>query len=141
MTIDRYGRETPKHAHGTENLKRPTSSTKQLMDAVVRLYDRIIDKDLLVRRINITFTHIKNENVAEEELRGGYEQLDLFTDYTAERAQREEEQAALAKERKRQETVIAIQKKYGKNSMLKGMNFEDGATTKERNHQIGGHKA
>ena len=141
VTIDRYGRETPKHAHGTENLKRPTSSTKQLMDAVVRLYDRIINKDLLVRRINITFTHIKKEDVAEEELRGGYEQLDLFTDYAAERAQREEEQAALAKERKRQETVIAIQKKYGKNSMLKGMNFEDGATTKERNHQIGGHKA
>ena len=82
-----------------------------------------------------------HENVAEEELRGGYEQLDLFTNYAAERTQREEEQAALAKERKRQETVIAIQKKYGKNSMLKGMNFEDGATTKERNHQIGGHKA
>lgn len=141
ITIDRYGRETPKHAHGTENLGRFTSSTKIIMEAVSRLFDRIVNKELLVRRVNLTFAHIQGEDEAENEQVKGYEQLDLFTDYEAERIQREEEQATLAKERKRQEAVLAIQKKYGKNSMLKGMNFEEGATTKERNHQIGGHKA
>ena len=138
VAIDRYGRKVPKHAHGTANLDRPTSSTKLITEAVMKLYDRIVGRDMLVRRITIAACNvIPEENVPEEQPL----QLDLFTDYEEAEKRREQEKTALAKEHSLQKAVIKIKKKYGKNSVLKGMNFEEGATAKERNGQIGGHKA
>ena len=139
VTIDRYGRRIPKHAHGTTNLKRQTSSTKMITDAVIELYDRIIDRNLLIRRINITANRLVDENsVKKEEV---YEQLDLFTDYEAQRKKKEEEEAALDREKRMQEAMLSIKKKFGKNAVLKGINLQEGATAKDRNEQIGGHKA
>ena len=139
VTIDRYGRRIPKHAHGTTNLKRQTSSTKMITDAVIELYDRIVDRNLLVRRINITANRLVDENsVKKEEV---YEQLDLFTDYEAQRKKQEEEEAALDREKRMQEAMLSIKKKFGKNAVLKGMNLQEGATARDRNEQIGGHKA
>lgn len=139
ISIDVYGRKIPKHAHGTINLKRQTSSSNMIIDAALELYDRIINKSLLVRRINIVANHVINENDIEHEEQ--YEQLDLFTDYDEVLLKRKEEDAKLLRERKMQEAVLSIKKKYGKNAVLKGMNFEEGATAISRNSQIGGHKA
>lgn len=139
ITVDHYGRRIPKHAHGTVNLGRQTSSTKLIMDAVMDLYDRIVDKNLLVRRINVVANRLVDEGSVQAE--ETYEQLDLFTDYTAVSKSRAEEEKVLAKERKLQEAMLSVKKKYGKNAMLKGMNLEEGAMTIERNNQIGGHKA
>ena len=139
ITIDRYGRKVPKHAHGTINLKRQTSSTQMLMDAVMELYDRIVDKDLLIRRINITANKLVDEHTVTND--DAYEQLDFFTDYEAVKKQREKEKADLERERHMQEAMLNIKKKYGKNAILKGMNLQEGATAKDRNAQIGGHKA
>lgn len=136
---DRYGRRVPKHAHGSTNLPAQTSSTRLILDAVMELYDRIIDDRLLARRINVTANHIKKETEAAK--KECYEQLDLFTDYEAVQRARREEEEALRKERRIQEAVLDIKKKYGKNAILKGMNFEEGATARQRNSQIGGHKA
>ena len=139
VTIDRYGRRIPKHAHGTTNLKRQTSSTKMIMDAVIKLYDRIVDRNMLIRRINITANRLVDESsVKKEEV---YEQLDLFTDYEAQRKKQEEEEAALDREKRMQEAMLNIKKKFGKNAVLKGMNLQEGATARDRNEQIGGHKA
>lgn len=139
VTTDMYGRKVPKHAHGTTNLKTPTSSTKVITKAVLELYDTIINRELLARRITIVANRLVDENtIIKEE---SYEQLDLFTDYTARQKEREEESADMAKERKLQEAMLSVKKKYGKNAMLKGMNLQEGATTMERNKQIGGHKA
>ena len=108
------------------------------MSAALALFDRIIDKKLLVRRLYLTAAHVLEEGeIPMKEA----EQLDLFTDYAAQEARQDREEAALAKERKMQETLLAIKKKYGKNAILKGMNLEEGATAKSRNTQIGGHKA
>ena len=139
ITTDHYGRQVPKHAHGTANLNRQTSSTKLIIDAVMDLYTRIVDRNLLVRRINITANHVLNENDVKEEK--SYEQLDLFTDYEAMQKEKEEEDATLLREKKMQLAILDIKKKYGKNAILKGTNFEEGAMTIERNKQIGGHKA
>ena len=139
IKADRYGRNVPKHAHGTTNLMEPTSSTKRITDAVMKLYDEIVNPKLLVRRINITANHLEEETKAKEA--ASFEQLDLFTDYDALIKEREEENAKLEKERKLQEAMLSVKKRYGKNAMLKGMNLLDGATTMERNRQIGGHKA
>lgn len=139
VTTDRYGRKVPKHAHGTINLKRQTSSTQMLMDAVMELYDRIVDKDLLIRRINITANKLADEHTVAND--DAYEQLDFFTDYEAVKKQREKEKADLDRERHMQEAMLSIKKKYGKNAILKGMNLQEGATAKDRNAQIGGHKA
>ena len=139
VTIDRYGRRIPKHAHGTTNLKRQTSSTKMITDAVIELYDRIVDRNLLVRRINITANRLVDESSVKKE--EAYEQLDLFTDYEAQRKKREEEEAALDREKRMQEAMLSIKKKFGKNAVLKGMNLQEGATARNRNEQIGGHKA
>ena len=134
ITIDRYGRKIPKHAHGTINLEHKTSSTKIITEAVMKLYDRIIDKRLLTRRINITANNVIDEEKAEREDR--YEQIDLFNNYKEVEANKNKEK----KERNLQRSILDIKKKYGKNAILKGMNFEDGATTIERNEEVGGHK-
>ena len=141
VTTDRYGRQTPKHAHGTANLGGMTSSTKKIMDAVMELYDRIVNPAFSVRRVTITANRLTDERTAEKTDKAEYVQLDLFTDYAALEREREEEKNRLAKERKLQEAVLAAKKKYGKNAILKGTNLQEGATTIERNRQIGGHKA
>ena len=138
-TVDYYGRRVPKHAHGTINLKNRTSSTKMIMDAVMELFDRIVDSNLLVRRLNLTANKVVAEGSVTEVRQ--YEQLDLFTDYAAEEKKREEEKLTLEREKRMQQAVLSIKKKYGKNAILKGMNLQEGATTMERNNQIGGHKA
>ncbi len=135
ITIDRYGRNIPKHAHGTINLDHKTSSTKIIEKMATELYDRIINKNLLTRRINLTANKVVSEEIAEKE--NSYTQIDLFTNYTAEDEKREKE----LQERELQRSILNIKKKYGKNAILKGMNFEEGATTIERNSQIGGHKS
>ena len=139
VTIDRYGRRVPKHAHGTTNLNRQTSSTMLITDAVMELYGRIVDKNLLIRRINITANRLVDENSAKKEEK--YEQLDLFTDYKAKEQEQVKEEAALEREKRMQQTMLTIKKKFGKNAILKGMNLQEGATAKDRNEQIGGHKA
>ena len=139
VTVDRYGRMVPKHAHGSANLNRQTSSTKLIMDAVMELYDRIVNPKLLIRRVTVVANHLVEESGVKEA--PVFEQMDLFTDYEALNKEREEESARLKKERKLQEAMLAVKKKYGKNAILKGMNLEEGAMTIERNNQIGGHKA
>lgn len=139
VTIDHYGRKVPKHAHGTTNLGRKTSSTKLITDAVMELYDRIVNPKLLVRRITLTANRVVDEKSVAEEY--SYVQMNLFTDYEAEAKKREEEQAELEREKRIQQAVLSIKKKFGKNAILKGMNLQEGATTLDRNNQIGGHKA
>ena len=135
ITTDHYGRRIPKHAHGTGNLNGHTSSTRRIMEAVTELFDRIVDPALLVRRLNITANHVIRES--ETSANAECEQLDLFADP----AQQENSAQEAEREKRRQKAVLTIRKKYGKNAILKGMNFEEGATAKERNEQIGGHKA
>lgn len=137
---DHYGRQVPKHAHGTANLGKHTSSTKLIIEAVASLYDRIVNPDLLVRRLNLSTNHIIGEESAGR-LEGVPVQLDLFTDYEALKAQKKAEKEAQAKERRMQETLLNIKRRFGKNSILRGLNLEEGATAIERNKQIGGHKA
>ena len=139
VTTDYYGRQVPKHAHGTANLERMTSSSRLITEAVMSLYDRIINPDLLIRRINLTTNNVVEESKASEH--NTPIQLDLFTDYEELERKRNEEKAALEKERKMQEAVLSIKKRFGKNAILKGLNYEEGATAKDRNQQIGGHKA
>lgn len=136
---DRYGRTLPKSAHGTQSLGELTSSTQKLMDAATVLFDRIIDPNLLIRRMYLVANHVIPESDAPQPAR--CEQLDLFTDYAAEQERRRAEQAALERERKLQQAALAIKSKYGKNALLKGMNLEKGATAIERNGKIGGHNA
>ena len=133
ITVDRYGRKIPKHAHGTAGLGQYTSSTMKIVDAMLSLYDRITDPALLVRRVNLVANHV----LEEAQIPDQSEQLNLFTDPQS----REKEDAALAREKKKQQAMLAIQKKYGKNAVLKGFNLEKGATAIDRNRQIGGHKA
>lgn len=137
---DHYGRQIPKHAHGTANLDGHTSSTRKIMCAVSDLFDRIVDKNLLVRRLNIVANHVLPEADAPKK-NDGFEQLDLFTDYAALEVKQEQERAELEREKKMQQAMLTIKKKFGKNAILKGMNLEEGATAKDRNAQIGGHKA
>ena len=140
VVTDRYGRQIPKHAHGTENLESFTSSTQKVVEAASVLYDRIVDKNLLIRRMNITANNIVEEKAAPQKNKS-YQQLDLFTDYAAEEEQEKQEALRLDRERKLQEATITIKKKFGKNAILKGMSLQEGATAKNRNEQIGGHKA
>ncbi len=125
---DRYGREIPKHAHGTLGLGRYTSSSKLIREAAAELFDRLVDKRLLVRRLNISAEHVISEADARRLEEGKAEQLDLFTDYAALEADRQAEEEMLKRERRAQEAEIEIRKRFGKNAILKGMNFEDGAT-------------
>ena len=140
VTKDHYGRgDVPKHAHGTANLGKHTSSTKLILEAVSDLFDRVVDKNLLARRVNVTANHVIPESSVSKA--AAFEQLDLFTDYEAVRARQAEEDAETQREKKIQKAVISIKKKHGKNAILKGMNLEEGATTVDRNNQIGGHRA
>jgi DNA polymerase V len=138
VTTDHYGRRVPKSAHGSVNLEGWTSSTRKITEAVTSLYDRIVDPALLIRRVNITAGHVIDEERAEE--KPAYEQMNLFTDFVMNEDSKKEE-AALDKERKAQDAILEIRKKFGKNAVLRGMNLEEGATARERNRQIGGHKA
>ncbi len=135
VTTDHYGRKIPKHAHGTANLGRQTASTSLITDAVMALYDRIVDKNLLVRRITIGANNVVEE--ASLPRQEAFQQMDLFSDPEETKKQ----EADLEREKRRQQTVLKIKKKYGKNAILKGMNLQEGATAKDRNAQIGGHKA
>ena len=128
VKTDHYGRKIPKHAHGTENFPNATASLKIISDTVSKLYDRIIDKKLLVQRITLSVGKVHSKQDVE------YQQLNLFTDYAVLKKEQE-------KEKKLQESLLSIKKKYGKNAILRGINYEEGATTIERNEQIGGHKA
>ena len=141
VKTDRYGRKVPKHAHGTTNLDEPSSSTKLITEAVMELYDRIIDKNLLVRRITVAANHLTDEAAAHTRKQEDFVQMDLFTDYETLEKQKQENEARLQKERALQEAVLSVKKKFGKNAILKGMNLEEGATGAQRNNQIGGHKA
>lgn len=136
--FDPYGRPCPKHAHGTGNLDRWTSSTQRIMSVMMDLYDRIVDPDLTIRRVNVVAVNLITEDQIPKD---APEQLDLFTDYEALEKQKEEERKQDARERRIQEATLAIQGRYGKNSLLKGFNFMEGATTRARNGQIGGHRA
>ena len=139
MTTDHYGRKIPKHSHGTANLGGYMASTSRILKEMMALYDRVADKNLLVRRLNVTANHILPESrVPREEPEV---QLDLFSDRLAEEKRRQQEEADMQREKRRQKAILTIQKKYGKNALLKGMNLEEGATARERNSQIGGHKA
>lgn len=139
VTVDRYGRSVPKPAHGTVNFGKYTSSAKVITNAVTESFDSIVNRKLLIRRITITAAHVIDEaDVIKDEKP---EQLNFFIDYEAVSAKRKAESDELARERKMQETVIKIKKKFGKNAILKGMNLSEGATAKDRNRQIGGHKA
>lgn len=138
ISTDAYGRKIPKSAHGTARTSFPTSSTKFIMKSVLGLYDRIVDKSLTIRRINMSFQHVVPiQSIEGKEF---YEQIDLFSQ-PVKKEDIQKEKKELNQEQQLQKAIISIKKKYGKNSILKGMNLEKGATTKERNNQIGGHKA
>ena len=130
---DFYGRKIPKSAHGTINLDHKTCSSKLLTNAAVKLYEDIVNKDLLIRKIYVVVNNVVNEKQAEEK---PFEQMNLFTDYEKDKKDRVKEE----KEKKMQSAILDIKKKYGKNSIIKGMDLEEGATTIQRNTQVGGHK-
>ncbi|MDE6260450.1 MAG: DNA methylase [Oscillospiraceae bacterium] len=139
VTTDRYGRQIPKHAHGTANLDEYTASAKRITAAILELFDRIVNKDLLVRRLYLTANRVAEEgSVSPSPI---MEQLDLLTDEKAIQAKKAADEAALAREKKLQETMLGIKSKFGKNAILKGTNLMDGATAADRNGRIGGHKA
>ena len=140
IELDFYGREAPKRAHGSENLPRRTSSGRVITDAMLRLYDRIVKKELLIRRMYVVANHVEPEMREEKEEKPLYEQLDMFTDYEALEREKKAEEEKLERERRLQKAVLAIQKKFGKNALLKGTNLQEGATAIERNGQVGGHK-
>ena len=138
VTLDHYGRPAPKPAHGSQNIGRFTSSGKILTNAMMDLFDRIIDPELLIRHIYVIFNHV----LAEEAVPGNREigQRDLFTDYTAIERQEEITRKELERENRLQKSILSLQQRYGKNVVLKGMSLQDNATQKERNEQIGGHR-
>ena len=134
LETDRYGRRVPKQAHGSENIGRFTASSKLIVEATMALFEKIVNPQLLVRRMYIVANHILSED--SPQAKQSTEQLDMFTDY----AQKQEEEASLAKEKSIQKAVLGLQKKYGKNAVIKGLNLKEGATGIERNKMIGGHK-
>ena len=142
ITMNYYGKPVPKHAHGTFKFKKPTSSSRLIMNGAAELFDRYVDPDLLIRRLNLTTNHVKDEVILNANpSTENYEQLDLFTDYEALDKQKKAEKARLEKERRMQEAQLKIKQRFGKNAILRGLNFEEGATAKDRNKQIGGHRA
>ena len=141
IATDFYGRQVPRHAHGSVKLEGYTSSSRRIVEAAMALYDRIVDKNLLVRRMYVVANHTRNEAEIRAEQTSASVQLDMFTDYAAEARREAQAEADRDRERKQQEVVLAIKAKYGKNAILRGMNLEDGATARDRNSQIGGHRA
>ena len=140
ITNNYYGKPVPKHAHGTYNFDRPTSLSSWLMDGAAELFDKHVNADLLIRRLNITANHVIPEEIALKQ-DNAPQQLDLFTDYEALEKQKQAEKAKTDKERRMQEVQLRIKQRFGKNAILRGLNFDEGATAKDRNNQIGGHKA
>ena len=137
VTIDYYGRAIPKHAHGTINLDYKTSSSKIITEAMIKLYDRIINPKLSVRRVTMAATKLASEE--EEKGKVRYRQLDLFSSLDDENNKLDYDREVLKEENNLQNAMLKIKEKYGKNAILKGMDLEDGATTRDRNRQIGGH--
>ena len=140
ITTNYYGKAVPKHAHGTYNFDMPTSSSQLIMNGAAELFDHCVNPDLLIRRLNLTTNHVVSEASVSVQQKTPL-QLDLFTDYEALEKQRQQEQERFAKERRMQEAQLRIKQRFGKNAILRGLNFNEGATAKERNAQIGGHKA
>ena len=138
-TSDRYGRLAPKEAHGTAPLPAATSSTKVILDAVTALFDRIVRRDFSIRRINVVADNVVPESLTQTDTGGG--QIDMFSDRAAEEEKIQRERAAAKKEKKKQKALIGIKKRFGKNAILRGFDYEEGATSRERNAQVGGHKA
>lgn len=138
-TKDNYGREIPKHAHGTTNLKKPTSSTRLITEAVMELFDRVVNPILLVRRLNIVAERVVDEDSVKD--MDMPEQLTLFTDYEALERERKAEEEQLTRERNVQKAMLDIKRRYGKNAIHKATSLEEGSTAIERNKQVGGHKA
>ena len=139
VTTDRYGRQVPKHAHGTANLEEYTASSRRITNAILGLFDRVVDKNLLIRRMYVTANRVTAEDSIPP--KPAMEQLDLFTDQEAAQSKKAAEAAELAREKKLQETMLGIKRKFGKNAILKGTNLVDGATAADRNNRIGGHRA
>ena len=137
---DWYGRQVPKGVHGSQNLGRLTSSTSRIVSAAREIYDRIVDRDLLVRRFNIGFAHLTGETEAKA-AENAPVQMDMFIDYEAQDRRKQAEDAELERERSMQKALLDIKDKYGKNAIVRGLNMEEGATAMERNGQVGGHKA
>lgn len=135
IKLDRYGRKIPKHAHGTQNLEEYTFSSDIITGEMLKLYERITDKSLSIRRITVVAAGIIKESEIKSQIK--YEQMDMFTDYAA----KEREEIAVQKEKRRQKAILKIKAKYGKNAIVKGTSLKDGATAMDRNAQIGGHKA
>lgn len=138
ISIDYYGRRVPRHAHGSEHLSAPTSSLHAITEAATTLFDKIINPRLLIRRLNLVAAHVMYESYVQQSTPV---QLDLFVDYEKEQKQREEKEKQREKERRMQNTIIQLKERFGKNAILRGLSFKDGATARERNRQIGGHKA
>ena len=138
VSVDHYGRQVPKEAHGSINLERHTSSGERIVDAMTQLFDRCVDPNLLIRRITGVVAHVLDEGDVQVAHDDG--QADLFTDYEALEARKAAGQAELDREKRLQQAVIGIKWRMGANAILKGMNFEEGATGKARNEQIGGHR-
>ncbi|MCR5760428.1 MAG: DNA methylase [Sphaerochaetaceae bacterium] len=138
VSADYYGRPSPRHAHGTGNIDRWTSSTRRIADVMMRLFDEITDRDLYVRRVNVVAANLIPQSCipSDEPV-----QMDLFTDYEALKEKKEEEKKEDLKEQRLQKAALELQQKFGKNTILKGMNLDEGGTTIERNAQIGGHRA
>lgn len=141
VTTDHYGRPVPKHAHGTTNLDKKSSSTKKIMEAVTALYDRIVDVHLLVRRVTIAACKLERADAVKQQEGLVGEQLTLFMDWDNLEQTEEEMKKVDEREKAAQKMIIEIHKKFGKNAIMKGMNLEEGATSMERNRQIGGHRA
>ena len=139
IVSDHYGRKVPKSAHGSGNLNEPSSSMREITDAVLEIFDRIVNPQLLIRRLTLVCNHVvREEDVA---VQNTPVQLDLFTDYEAKAREKDEHEKRLDKERRIQEVRLKIRERFGKNAILRGLNFEEGATARDRNIQIGGHKA
>jgi DNA polymerase V len=136
---DYYGRYVPKPAHAGANLPRPTSSARIITEVVMQMFDQCVDPKLLVRRLTITVNQVIDEN--DSSVTHPVTQLDMFTDYEQLEREQKAVKSALDKERRMQEAVLNIKRKFNKNAIFKGMDLEEGATARERNSQIGGHKA
>ncbi|MBP3217893.1 MAG: DNA methylase [Lachnospiraceae bacterium] len=140
---DFYGRETPMYAHGTAHAGCFTSSSRLFTEAMMKLYDQIVDPMLTIRRVGLTALHVMSEKDAEDraEKDRRFEQLELFTDYDKEDEDRRKKDEKLSREKRAQQAVLEIRKKFGNGAIVRGMNLEEGATGRDRNGQIGGHKA